>query len=134
MSIAISSPNIDYIFILKNSNRTGFIKTLNPLLRGFSQYFKIANATRQYKTLAQWVRRRLRSIQLRLWKKPQRLHRWLKQLGYKPPLRHISMHRWRNSASPLASFAMPNDWFREQGLYNLEEVVTGYVFSVYAEY
>ena len=110
------------------------IKTLNPLLRGFSQYFKIANATRQYKALAQWVRRRLRSTQLYLWKKPQRLHRRLKQLGYKAPFKYISMRRWRNSASPLASFAMSNDWFREQGLYHLEEVVTGYVFSVYAEY
>ncbi|WP_133309836.1 group II intron reverse transcriptase/maturase [Parashewanella spongiae] len=60
------------------------IKELNPKLRGFSQYFRIANASNEFKKLATWLRRRLRSIQLRLWKKPGRLHRRLKQLGYKP--------------------------------------------------
>ncbi|NLV00314.1 group II intron reverse transcriptase/maturase, partial [Marinomonas sp. UCMA 3892] len=63
-----------------------------------------------------------------------RLHRRLKQLGYKPPFKYISMTSWRNAASPLASHAMPNKWFDEQGLVNLEEVRTGYVFSVYTEW
>ncbi len=106
------------------------IKALNPAIRGFSQYFKIANASRDFSKIAKWLRRRLRSIQLKLWKKPKRLHRWLKQHGYKPPFKQISMTSWRNSASPLASYAMPNQWFNDQGLVNLEEVKTGYVFSV----
>lgn len=110
------------------------IERLNPLLRGFSQYFKIANAYRAFKKLSKWLRRRLRSIQLKLWKRPGRLHRRLKQLGYKPPFKSISMARWRSSASPLASYAMPNQWFNELGLVNPEQVRTGYVFSVYAEW
>ena len=89
------------------------IKQLNPLLRGFSQYFRIANASGEFKKIAQWLRRRLRSVQLKLWKKPKRLHRRLKQLSYKPPFKHISMTSWRNAASPLASHAMPNKWFDE---------------------
>lgn len=109
------------------------IKELNPLLRGFSQYFRIANTSREFKKLAAWLRRRLRSIQLRLWKKPSRLHRRLRQRGYKPPFKWISMTSWRNAASPLASYAMPNKWFDELGLFNLEEVKTGYVFSNYVE-
>lgn len=109
------------------------IKQLNPLLRGFSQYFKIANTGGEFKRIAQWLRRRLRSIQLKLWKTPNRLHRRLKQLGYKPPFKRIAMNGWRNAASPLATYAMPNKWFDEQGLVNLEEVKTGYVFSVYTE-
>lgn len=110
------------------------IKQLNPVVRGFSQYFRIANTSREFKKLGAWLRRRLRSIQLRLWKKPSRLHRKLKQRGYKPPFKWISMSRWRNAASPLASFAMPNKWFDELGLSNLDEVKTGYVFSQYAEW
>ena len=47
------------------------IKQLNPLLRGFSQYFRIANASGEFKKIAQWLRRRLRSVQLKLWKKPK---------------------------------------------------------------
>lgn len=38
------------------------IKQLNPLLRGFSQYFKIANVSGEFKKIAQWLRRRLRRI------------------------------------------------------------------------
>ncbi|MFV0450394.1 MAG: group II intron reverse transcriptase/maturase, partial [Vibrio sp.] len=65
---------------------------------------------------------------------PERLHRRLKQLGYKPPFRFIRMSSWRNAQSPLASYAMPNQWFNELGLVNLEQVGTGYVFSNYAEW
>lgn len=110
------------------------IKQLNPLLRGFSQYFRIANANREFKILAAWLRRRLRSVQLRLWKKPTRLHRRLRQLGYKGSFRSICMSSWRNAASPLASYSMPNQWFDDLGLMNLEHVRTGYVFSHYAEW
>ena len=105
------------------------IKRLNPLLRGFSQYFKIAHAQKAFKKIAGWVRRRLRSIQLKLWKKPKRLHRWLRQQGYKGKFQAISMRRWRNAASPYASMAMPNAWFDEQGLFNLEKVKTGITIS-----
>ncbi len=105
------------------------IKRLNPILRGVSQYFRIGNASREFKKLAAWLRRRLRSIQLKLWKRPRRLHRRLKQLGYKPPFKFILMNSWKNAASPLASYAMPNKWFNELGLFNLETVKTGFVFS-----
>lgn len=110
------------------------IQELNPVVRGFSQYFRIANASREFRRIAAWLRRRLRSLQLKLWKKPKRLHRRLKQLGYKPPFSHIRMACWRSSASPLASYAMPNQWFNELGLVNPEHVKTGYVFSNYAEW
>ena len=120
----------------RNSGKplASIIKTLNPVLRGFSQYFRIANANREFKKIAAWLRRRLRSIQLRLWKKPSRLHRRLRQLGHKPPFKWVSMTSWRNAASPLASYAMPNKWFEELGLINLEEVKTGYVLSHHAEW
>ncbi|WP_366899467.1 group II intron maturase-specific domain-containing protein [uncultured Aliivibrio sp.] len=98
------------------------MKALNPLLRGFSQYFRIANANKQFKALAGWLRWRLRSIQLRL-------HRWLKQQGYKPPFKHINMRSWNSSKSPLASYAMPNQWFTELGLFNLETVIVGKVLT-----
>ncbi|MGR5259745.1 group II intron reverse transcriptase/maturase [Vibrio astriarenae] len=110
------------------------IKDINPVLRGFSQYFRITNSNREFTKIAGWLRRRLRSIQLKLWKKPQRLHRRLKQLGYKPPFKHISMTSWNSAASPLSSFAMPNQWFNDQGLVNLGAIKTGYVFSQYAEW
>ena len=95
-------------------NLAGVISELNLVLRGFVNYFKIANCKRELKKLMGWIRRRLRCIQLGQWKKPARLHRRLKQLGYNPPFKFIRMRCWRNAASPLASFAMPNSWFHTE--------------------
>lgn len=103
------------------------IPQLNRVLRGYSQYFRIANCGRVFRSLAAWLRRRLRSLQLKLWKKPGRLHRRLKQLGYAPPFKAVAMSKWNTSVSPLACRAMPNSWFDELGLFNLESVRTGVV-------
>ncbi|VGO19782.1 hypothetical protein SCARR_01841 [Pontiella sulfatireligans] len=59
------------------------VKSSNPVLRGFVNYFKVANCKTELKKLMSWLRRRLRAIQMKLWKKPQKLHRRLRQLGYK---------------------------------------------------
>jgi RNA-directed DNA polymerase len=100
------------------------IKDLNPILRGFANYFKAANCGGVFRELTQWIRRRLRAKQLKLWKKPKRLHRRLRQLGYKGEFKKIKMSTWRNAASPLASMALPNDYFRELGLFDLSRVRT----------
>jgi group II intron reverse transcriptase/maturase len=107
------------------------LKELNPVLRGFVNYFKVANISTILEQLAGWVRRRLRGVQLNLWKKAAKLHRRLKQLKYKPPFKFIKMTSWRNAASPLANYAMPNSWFKEVGLYQIDEVKTGVLASYY---
>jgi len=45
------------------------IKRLNAVIRGFVNYFSIANCKRELKALSGWIRRRLRASQLKLWKK-----------------------------------------------------------------
>lgn len=107
------------------------IKRLNPVLRGFVNYFSIANCSQLLKLLSGWIRRRLRAIQLRLWKKPRRLHRRLKQLAYKPPFKFITMNSWRSANSPLSNYSMPNQWFTELGLYSTEDVTTGWLAPTY---
>lgn len=103
------------------------IKDLNPVLRGFANYFRVAHCRNQFRDLASWVRRRLRAKQLTLWKKPGRLHRRLRQLGYQGEFKAIKMQSWHNAASALANFAMPNSWFEELGLFELSRVKTGYL-------
>ncbi|SPY08957.1 hypothetical protein [Oligella urethralis] len=44
------------------------------------------------------------------------------------------MWRRRNSASPLAHYAMPNKWLDSLTLYDMGKVETGYVFSAYAKW
>jgi len=101
------------------------IKDLNPVIRGFANYFRIANCKGVFESLMKWIRRRLRAKQLNLWKKPKRLHRRLRQLGYKGEFKFIKMRSWRNAASPLASLSMPNKWLEKQGLFDMASVQTG---------
>lgn len=102
------------------------IAELNPVLRGFINYFRVANCTRVMKQLMGWLRRRLRCVQLKQWKTPSRLHRRLKQLGLRPPFKSIRMQGWRNARSPLASYAMPNRWLHDElGLIDLSTQKTG---------
>jgi len=103
------------------------ISDLNPLLRGFANYFRIANCRHQFRELAHWIRRRLRARQLRLWKKPNRLLRRMRQLGYKGEFQAMEMNSWRNAASPLANYAIPNSWLWELGLFEISRVETGYL-------
>ena len=112
-------------------NLATVLKRLNPVLRGFVNYFKIANISSILQQLFTWIRRRLRAVQLRLWKKPVRLHRRLKQLKFKPPFKFIKMNSWRSAKSPLANYAMPNKWFKEMGLYQIDKVKTGVLASYY---
>ena len=59
-------------------NLATVLKRLNPVLRGFVNYFKIANISSILQQLSAWLRRRLRAVQLRLWKKAAKSHRRLK--------------------------------------------------------
>jgi group II intron reverse transcriptase/maturase len=101
------------------------IADLNPILRGFANYFRMANCQGRFRELAVWIRRRLRHKQMSDWKTPSRLHRRLRQLGHQGDFLKIQMRSWRNSRSPLASLAMPNAWFAELGLYDIGSVETG---------
>ena len=112
-------------------NLASVLKRLNPVLRGFVNYFKVANISGKLRGLASWVRRRLRAVQLTLWKTANKLHRRLKQLKYKPPFKRIKMKSWRSAKSPLASYAMPNSWFTEIGLYPIDDIKTGVLASYY---
>jgi len=107
------------------------IEELNPLCRGFANYYRIADCKNVYKSLMGWIRRRLRAKQMALWKTPGRLHRRLRQLGHKGSFSSIRMNSWRNASCILAHLAMPNTFFDECGLFNFETVQTGISVSVY---
>ncbi len=112
------------------NNLLGVIKELNPVLRGFVNYFRTANCQRVLKELMGWVRRRLRCIQLKQWKRPSRLFRRLRQLGYRGQFKAIKMQSWHNARSPLASYAMPNNWLHvELGLVDMASTKVGITVS-----
>lgn len=101
------------------------IEQLNPVLRGWANYFRIANCKGVFAQLMEWIRRRLRMKKMREWKKWKQLHKALKRRGYKGDFLKISMTRWRNSNSPLVNMALPNSWFDEFGLVNIASYKVG---------
>jgi len=100
-------------------------KTLNPYLRGWANYFVNGWGVKFFKEMDGWIRRRLRAVQLRSWKKVRKLHRELRRrglTGLKRELPGIRMTAWRNSKCAHAHMAMPNDWFNEIGLCSLADL------------
>lgn len=105
--------------------------SLNPFLRGWISYFRLANCKGLVEDMMGWIRRRLRMKQMREWKGWKALHRELRRRGYQGEFRKISMRRWPNSASPLVSMALPNQWFDEIGLVDLTRYEVGTLHRYY---
>ena len=107
-------------------------RKLNPVLRGWANYYRIANCRSTFAKIMAWIRRRLRMKQMREWKSCKQLHKALRRRGYKGEFRKISMTRWRNSANSLVNMALPNSWFNEIGLIDIGTYKTG-TLSFYYE-
>lgn len=114
----------------KGKNLEMMIRDLNPVLRGFANYFRIANCKRLFESLMSWIRRRLRAVQMKLWKKPNRLLRRLREMGFKGDTLKMRMTNWRSSRCDYAHRAMPNKWFIKIGLFHMDQVKTGIVVPV----
>lgn len=77
----------------RGRNLGGFIgDELNPVLRGWIQYFRLAEVKGFAEDLDKWLRRRLRANLWRQWKRPGTRFRRLKERG-------LSVNRARHSAS-----------------------------------
>lgn len=107
------------------------IEELNPVLRGWSNYFKVANCKVLFKEISAWIRRRIRMKKMKEWKKPNALHRAVRQRGYRGDFDKIAMNKWRNSVSPLVNKALPNKWFEEINLFDLTKIETGVLYHYY---
>jgi RNA-directed DNA polymerase len=57
------------------------IERLRPYLLGWKAYFGLAQTPGVWRTLDEWLRHRLRAIQLKHWKRGSTIHRELRKLG-----------------------------------------------------
>lgn len=81
------------------------VEKLRPYLLGWKAYFGLAQTPKVWRELDEWLRHRLRAIQLRHWKRPRTIYRELKALGAKENVAKQvagNCHRWwRNSCGVL---------------------------------
>jgi len=95
------------------------VEGLRPYLLGWKAYFGLSQTPRLWHRFDEWIRRRLRAIQLKQWKTGRRTYRELRKLGAGPDLAAAvasNSHRfWHNSVG-LIHGVLTVAWFDRLGL------------------
>ena len=99
------------------------IEELNPVLRGWAAYFKLTETKRALEEIDGWLRRKLRCILWRQWKRPYTRARNLMKAGLKEERAFRSAFNqrgpWWNSGASHMNSAFPKVFFDRLGLVSL---------------
>jgi RNA-directed DNA polymerase len=103
------------------------IQTLNPVLRGWAAYFQLTQTKRALEERDGWLRRKLRCILWRQWKKSPARARNLMQQGLPEDRARRSATNgrgpWWNAGASHMNAAFPKRWFDHLGLVSLLDTV-----------
>ena len=105
------------------------IHELSEYLRGWVGYFGIQEFKYLFRDLDAWIRSRLRSMQLKKWKKPGKFQRIMIKAGFDPQKAHrvwLKMNRWQSVMRPPVRFVLNLDWFRARGLVFLHDFTVAF--------
>jgi RNA-directed DNA polymerase len=108
----------------RGQNVERFIReTLNPLLRGWITYFRLSEVKDFAQELDKWLRRRLRCLIWRQWKRPETRVARLTALGLDRGHARLSGGNgrgpWFNSNAAHLRITLPDAAFNKMGLTNL---------------
>jgi len=99
------------------------IETLNPVLRGWINYFRLTQVKGVLEELDGWMRRRLRCLLWRQWKRPWTRERKLRSLGLDAERAWRSAVNgrgpWWNAGASHMNQALPAAYFTNLGLLSL---------------
>jgi RNA-directed DNA polymerase len=99
------------------------IDTLNPVLRGWMNYFQLTQSKGILEQLDGWVRRQLRCLLWRQWKRPKTRAHKLRGLGLDAERARLSAGNgrgpWWNAGAPHLNQALPAAYFTRKGLVSL---------------
>jgi RNA-directed DNA polymerase len=113
----------EFMWKARGYSLTKVIGELAPLLRGWINYFRLSSVKIAFEELDGWIRRRLRCVMWRHWKKPDTRARKLIQRGIERETAYISAYNgrgdWWNSGASHMHSAFPAKWFTQQGLISL---------------
>jgi group II intron reverse transcriptase/maturase len=97
------------------------IKEINVAMTGFINYFKLADMAEFLSKLEKWIRRKLRVIVWKHWKKIRTRFRKLVGMGLSKEQAFMALSRkkyWRLSRTPQLNTVMGVTYFRDRGLIN----------------
>jgi hypothetical protein len=101
------------------------LEEVNRYMRGWIGYFRLADTPSVFEELDEWLRRRLRQMLWKRWKRPRARQRNLVALGVLPRTAREAAGSgkgtWRLSASPPVHQALSNAYWRSQGLLSITE-------------
>lgn len=92
---------------------------LRSYLVGWKAYFRLAETPKVYRTLDQWIRHRLRAIQLKQWRRGTTIFRELRARGMSTDeARRVARNgrRWWRNSKMAIHIALPNSLFDELGV------------------
>lgn len=99
---------------------------LNQIMRGWINYYGLANAKAKLRELDQWIRRRLRACIWKQWKKTSTKQRNLVRLGinkYKAwEYANTRKGYWRIANSPILSKSLNNKYLESLGFVSLTQI------------
>jgi len=94
-----------------------------PFLRGWAAYFRLSQVKNVFEDLDEWIRRKLRLILWRQWKKPRTRSKRLIQLGIERVRACASAYNgrgpWWNAGASHMNAAVTAKWLQNQGLVSL---------------
>jgi RNA-directed DNA polymerase len=128
-SIEKLKKNVKTVFRKSRGNNIGqFIrKTLNPIIRGWANYFKISEVKRFAEELDGWIRRKLRCTLWRQWKRPWTRKKRLMEQGLAEEQSVMSAFNkrgaWWNAGAKHMSFAFPKKFFDTHGLASMVDII-----------
>ena len=102
----------------KNLGRV--IRDTRPVIRGWVAYFRLSEVKAGFEALDEWLRRKLRCILWRQWKRPRTRAKKLRQMGLEPERAWISAYNghgpWWNAGASHMNQAVPTRMLRRMGL------------------
>ena len=118
----------DKLHQLTRRTRSGrladIIQQVNEYLMGWIGYFRLAETPSVFVELEEWLRRRLRQLVWKRWKRGRTRYRELVGLGV-PPSRAAcgagGTSPWRMAATPVVNEALSNAYWQKQGLRSIME-------------